>query len=183
MAVPAAAVAQQLRTRLPGLPTLKLHKLLYYCQGHHLAVTGDALFEETISAWDMGPVVGQLWHAEQGGTIDLAPVPLTESQLNTVGYVISRYGQLTGTDLKHLTHAEDPWRRADSGRQPGSSARIEPLWLIEWFARDAEDEHDEPGLLDSDEVRAWLSGASDRRVEGLAADDLEMLRARATRAV
>jgi uncharacterized phage-associated protein len=38
----------------------KLHKLLYYCQGHHLATFGLPLFDESISAWDMGPVVGTL---------------------------------------------------------------------------------------------------------------------------
>ena len=65
MTVPAHDVADALRERLPGLRTKKLHKLLYYCQGHHLAVFDEPLFRETISAWDMGPVVGELWKAEQ----------------------------------------------------------------------------------------------------------------------
>lgn len=58
-------VAIELRRRLPGLGVKKLHKLLYYCQGHHLATFGRPLFNETISAWDMGPVVGALWFAEK----------------------------------------------------------------------------------------------------------------------
>jgi hypothetical protein len=37
MVVSAHDVAAALRARLPDLPTKKLHKLLYYCQGHHLA--------------------------------------------------------------------------------------------------------------------------------------------------
>ncbi|HZP14298.1 MAG TPA: Panacea domain-containing protein, partial [Nocardioides sp.] len=76
-------VARELRRRLPDLPTKKLHKLLYYCQGHHLAQVGEPLFVETISAWDMGPVVGTLWHHERTS----APLPpasdLTEAHLNT----------------------------------------------------------------------------------------------------
>src|SRR3712207_5542810 len=65
MAYRAADVAAEIRARLGGVPVKKLHKLLYYCQGHHLAATGQPLFSESVSAWDMGPVVGQLWKSEQ----------------------------------------------------------------------------------------------------------------------
>src|SRR4051812_11408513 len=80
-------VAAEIRRRLPGVPTKRLHKLLYYCQGHHLATFGEPLFSETISAWDMGPVVGQLWYAEsqQGGPLNDGLHDLDEGELNTVG--------------------------------------------------------------------------------------------------
>jgi uncharacterized phage-associated protein len=65
MAVPARAIAAALRERLPDIGSVKLHKLLYYCQGHHLATFGEPLFSETISARDMGPVVGTLWREEK----------------------------------------------------------------------------------------------------------------------
>jgi Antitoxin SocA-like, Panacea domain len=83
--VHATDVAAELRRHLPDLPTKKLHKLLYYCQGHHLAATGESLFSETISAWDMGPVVGTLWFAEKDRGPSPSATALTESQLNTVG--------------------------------------------------------------------------------------------------
>ena len=51
----AADVAAELRRRLPGIGAKKLHKLLYYCQGHHLADIRHPLFIESIAAWDMGP--------------------------------------------------------------------------------------------------------------------------------
>lgn len=73
MSVSARDVAAALRERLPGLPAKKQHKLLYYCQGHHLVATGEPLFTETISAWDMGPVVGTLWYEERTG--DARPAP------------------------------------------------------------------------------------------------------------
>ena len=69
MAATAHTIAAELRRRLPGLGAKKLHKLLYYCQGHHLATFNRALFDETISAWDMGPVVGTLWRQEKDGDI------------------------------------------------------------------------------------------------------------------
>src|SRR5437773_4537685 len=106
MTLSAREVAAVLRERLPGLPAKKLHKLLYYCQGHHLAAFGEPLFRETISAWDMGPVVGTLWYREKHGDVSRHHADLDEAQLNTIGYVISRYGALTGRDLENLTHSE-----------------------------------------------------------------------------
>ena len=85
MAVSAHDVARALRARLPGIGALKLQKLLYYCQGHHLAATGEPLFTEAIKAWDNGPVVGQLWHAERHGEPEPPAHDLTEGQLNTIG--------------------------------------------------------------------------------------------------
>src|SRR3712207_5760448 len=119
--LPARDVAAVVRQRLPGVGVKKLHKLLYYCQGHHLATFGRPLFDETVSAWDMGPVVGSLWFAEKQGTErqETPPASLGEAELNTVGYLLSRYGRLSGRDLEVLSHGEDPWRRADRHRRPG----------------------------------------------------------------
>jgi uncharacterized phage-associated protein len=173
--VSAHDVAVLLRERLPGVPVKKLHKLLYYCQGHHVAIFGRPLFTDTISAWDMGPVVGTLWFRESRGEPPPAPRELTEAQLNTVGYVISRYGALTGRDLETLTHNEKPWRRADRIRRPGESARIELDWIRDHFAAD----HEEDQIpLDSAQVRQWLEGADARRREFVRPDSPEEIRAR-----
>jgi hypothetical protein len=74
-------VAAVLRDRLPGLPTKKLHKLLYYCQGHHLATFDAPLFRETILAWGMGPVVASLWRQEKAGAAPAKLAGLDEVQL------------------------------------------------------------------------------------------------------
>src|SRR5919199_6311744 len=102
MSLPARVVAAAVRERLPGVGIKKLHKLLYYCQGHHLATFGRPLFDETVSAWDMGPVVGSLWFAEKQGIVPAGDPsgPLGEAELNTVGYVLSRYGRLSGRGLE-----------------------------------------------------------------------------------
>src|SRR6267142_391213 len=135
MTASAHDIAAALRERLPGLPTVKLHKLLYYCQGHHLAAFGEPLFTEPVSAFDMGPMVAELWRYEKQNS---RPAPAQhiddEAVLNTIGYVMSRYGGMTGRDLINLSHAEDPWRRADSRRAPGGSTRIEAEWIREYFA-------------------------------------------------
>jgi uncharacterized phage-associated protein len=119
----AADVAVELRRRLPGVGVKKLHKRLYDCQGHHLADVGRPLFAESIAAWDMGPVVGKLWKSEQVNPPAASVRTLDHAALNTIGYVVSRYGALTGRDLEILSHGEQPWARA---RQHGQSAAIDP---------------------------------------------------------
>lgn len=180
VSVPARAVAAVVRERLPGVGVKKLHKLLYYCQGHHLATFGRPLFDDSVSAWDMGPVVGSLWFAEKQGltSVDGPPQALGEAELNTVGYVLSRYGRLSGRDLEVLSHAEEPWQRADHSRRPGASARIEPEWMRAYFAATDDDD----GIpLDSDVVSAWLAGAHERSGSPPAHDDPQRLRARLER--
>jgi uncharacterized phage-associated protein len=177
MSASAHDVAAALRDRLPGLPTKKLHKLLYYCQGHHFAAKGEPLFRETISAWDMGPVVGTLWREEKEGGERPPVTQLSESQLNTVGYVVSRYGGLTGGDLETLTHSESPWQRANQRRLPGASSRIEPSWMREHFHAVAAPDEDEM-QLDSTEVAAWLKDAPARRKDELRPDSRAAIFAR-----
>jgi uncharacterized phage-associated protein len=178
MTVSAHDVARELRARHRGLPVMKLHKLLYYCQGHHLAAFGEPLFRETISAWDMGPVVGTLWKQENAGEMPGPGAELTEAQLNTIGYVLSRYGALTGIDLAHLTHSETPWKRADANRPAGGATRIREEWIKDYFETSGSADEDDEVLPDRVAVRELLRGAEARRAEPLSPDSLEELRAR-----
>ena len=102
-----------------------------------------------------------------------------EAQLNTVGYVLSRYGALTGHDLENLTHSEAPWQLADSGRRPGESARIKVEWIKQYFrtSGSADDEEDVI-LLDSASVTKWLQDAEKRREGPSRPDNREALEAR-----
>lgn len=177
--VSAYEIAAELRKRLPGIGTKKLHKLLYYCQGHHLSTFGTPLFAETISAWDMGPVVGALWYQETENGVTGVTAAMDEAGLNTLGYVVSRYGALSAHDLEHLTHSEDPWQEANARRSPGTSVKIPAESIASYFRRaDAdEDEHVTP-LPDVDEVDAWLKGAASRRDETGITDSIAEIRAR-----
>jgi len=178
MPVSAHDVAAVLRARLPGLGTTKLHKLLYLCQGHHLAVFGVPLFAETISAWDNGPVVGTLWWEEKERGIVGSTRQLGEAELNTIGYVISRYGSLTARDLVNLTHSQEPWKSANAIRRQGERVTIRPEQIKYYFANSDGDDEDEAPLLDSEAVTSWLQGADQRRTTTEQPDDLEALRAR-----
>lgn len=131
----------------------------------------------------MGPVVGALWYQEENHLEAAPPRALTEGQLNTVGYVLSRYGALTGGDLERLAHNEAPWREANRRRNPGESARIDMEALRVFFRSEgAPDDSDPSGLRpDSEAVRQWLTGADARRHEPRKPDTLEALRARLAR--
>ena len=176
MGVTAEAVAAELRAREPGIGKLKLHKLLYYCQGHHLATFGVPLFEETVSAWDKGPVVGRLWHRENVGGGDNDPAPPGEAELNTIGYVMSRYGALSGRDLMHLTHSEEPWRRADTDRRARESKPIAQSWMRDYFRDEVDD--DDGIVLDTAAVKDWLEDAEAGLDEPATRDDPAEIAAR-----
>jgi uncharacterized phage-associated protein len=133
MPISAHDVAAVIRSRLPHVGAVKLHKLLYYCQGHHLAAFDEPLFSETISAWDMGPVVGTFRYEDQAGVKPQGEVSLNEAQLNTIGYVVSRYGKMTGRELAIMTHGEMPWNRANEGRPEHGTAPIKLEWIREYF--------------------------------------------------
>ena len=177
--IPAQQVAAELRSRLPGLGVKKLHKLLYYCQGHHLATFGSPLFPESISAWDMGPVVGSLWKSERDNGIDDRLIDLDEAVLNTVGYVVSRYGALTGSDLERLTHNEDPWLDADAKRKKGGGMRISTDAIATFFHTNKADSEDQEIQPDPAQVQDWLRGATDTGRQQSTPDTYAGIRARA----
>lgn len=164
MTVPARDVATALRERLPRLQGVKEHKLLYYCQAHHLAAFGEPLFRESISAWDNGPVVTEYWHNQRESATPGSSATLNEAQLNTIGYVVSRYGRLSPRDLINLSHAEDPWRRANKkrGLLKRRTARIEHEWMREYFRQEPIGEEDD-AWPDGSEVRRWLDSVASER--------------------
>ena len=175
--VSAHDVADELRRQVPGVPVKKLHKLLYYCQGHHLAHFGEPLFTESVMAWDMGPVVAQLWKAEMDGRLALAGQPLDPGQLNTIGYVVSRYGRLTGHDLELLSHAEEPWRQADATRPTGGTIRIDLDALRAFFSAEGGPDPELP-WPEADQIARLAVGAEHRRMAMPVADDLSELQRR-----
>jgi hypothetical protein len=128
----------------------------------------------------MGPVIGSLWHEEREGEHEIPPAELGEAELNTIGYVLSRYGALSGVDLRHLTHSEQPWRDADNRRIHGTSARIPIEAIRDYFTSAQSDDEPDGGLtpLDADAVAAWLKDAPARRSEPARRDSVEGLRSR-----
>src|SRR5262249_9440233 len=84
LVVSAHDVARELRQRLPHAGDVKIHKLLYYCQGWHLARYGDPLFNEPVEAWANGPVVADLWRDEKYHQPAPAPQGLDDAMHKTL---------------------------------------------------------------------------------------------------
>jgi uncharacterized phage-associated protein len=107
------------------LSNLKLQKLLYYAQGHHLAQRRASLFTDPIQAWSHGPVVPQVYHEFKGSGSSSIELPQTDpfiwSDVDPVtteflSKVWNTYGGFSAGRLRNMTHEEPPWKahwRAD----------------------------------------------------------------------
>lgn len=104
------------------ISTMKLHKLLYYCQAWNLVWEEKPLFKEKIEAWANGPVVRQVFYYHRGlfeiskrdfalGNAGL----LSEGQHDTIDSVMEFYGSKSAQWLIDQTHLEMPWRKARKG--------------------------------------------------------------------
>ena len=133
-------VVRELRERLPEAGDVKLHKLAYYCQGWHLAWTGQAMFSEPVEAWANGPVVADLWHDEKRRRLRPPAQPPDDGQFAVIDYVVGRYGRYTGRELVRKTHLEDPWRDVSESEDSFAAANPEITHesLRAWFSQDDE---------------------------------------------
>ena len=99
------------------MTTMKLQKLVYYCQAWSLVWDEEPLFPEKIEAWANGPVVPELFLLHKG-QFKVRSIPagkpekLNKKQRETVLAVINYYGNKSSQWLSDLTHIEDPWRNA-----------------------------------------------------------------------
>lgn len=113
--VSALDVAAYILSHLGPMTTMKLQKIVYYCQAWSLVWDEKLLFKEDIEAWANGPVVRKLFNYHRGqymissvliGNPDL----LDDQQKETVEAVLDYYGNKSSQWLSDLTHMEDPWK-------------------------------------------------------------------------
>jgi len=126
------------------ITTMKLQKLVYYCQAWSLVWDDKPLFDETIEAWASGPVVRSLYDCHKGlFEISAATTAFkydvskfTSNQRETMDSVIGYYGEKSAHWLSELTHAENPWKEAREGLLPGErgSNEITLSALVEYYS-------------------------------------------------
>lgn len=122
------------------MTTMKLQKLLYYCQAWSLVWDEEPLFYEAIEAWANGPVVREVFEEHRNMfNIDRAsgdPSRLSSKQIETIDGVLSFYGEKNSQWLSDLTHMEDPWRNARVGLAPGerSNKIISHAAMMEYYS-------------------------------------------------
>ena len=96
---------------------MKLQKLVYFCQGHFMALCGKPLFNDPIQAWEHGPVCPTLYNVFK----PYGPLPLTfsmtpqmitldENEKRIISMVYDSYKAYSTSGLRNLTHKEGPWK-------------------------------------------------------------------------
>lgn len=117
-------VAAYILSECGEMTTMKLQKLVYYCQAWSLVWDETPIFPETIEAWANGPVVRELYNHHQGQfrirTIGKGkPDNLKDEEKQTIKAVLDYYKDFTSQQLSERTHEEPPWKGARSGLKDG----------------------------------------------------------------
>ena len=127
---------------------LKLHKLLYFAQANYLASTGYRLFTSDIEAFEHGPVVEEIRpHFKQYGrqiivsaddavahnaTQDAKELPL--DVIEFLDAIWQRFGQLSASELRQISHDDAPW---EEHYDPGQLRSVIPDKEIQqWYRND-----------------------------------------------
>lgn len=122
------------------MTNLKLNKLLYYTQGVCLSRTGKPLFENRIEAWELGPVVPEIYRkykvcgknpiASEEDTLNLSS--LSEEDREILFDVMREFGQYTGSKLVSFTHQPGtPWSKT---KEAGKTL-IDPGLIQDYFIK------------------------------------------------
>lgn len=123
-------VARYIIEQMGPMTTMKLQKLVYYCQSWSLAWEEEPLFQEDFQAWANGPVCVELFREHRGmfkvGNDFLSEYKtdnvFNEDQLETIGIVIEDYGDDEPYELSELTHKERPWKETRGSLAPGENS-------------------------------------------------------------
>ncbi len=113
-------VASYILQKKGTMTTMKLQKLVYYCQAWSLVWDEKPLFLEPIQAWANGPVIPVLFDKHRGNysisSISNGKISnLSIEQKETIDKVLEHYGDKSANWLIELTHLEAPWRNARKG--------------------------------------------------------------------
>jgi uncharacterized phage-associated protein len=120
-------VAAYILKRQGPMTTMKLQKLVYYCQAWHATWEDEPLFRAKIRAWANGPVCPDLYRRHRGMFrvgLRTAAVwgadcsQLKEHERESIDIVLGSYGDKSAQFLSDLTHREPPWHDARKGFAP-----------------------------------------------------------------
>ena len=117
-----SAVAVYILQKLGPMSTMKLQKLMYYCQCWSLVWDDRPMFDNRIEAWVNGPVIVDLYNLHKGHFLvsadffkDKKCTELDEAAIETIEAVLDFYGHRNPQELSLMTHYEEPWKNARIG--------------------------------------------------------------------
>lgn len=110
-------VASYVLGKLGSMSTMRLQKLVYYCQVWSLVWDEEPLFLEDIEAWANGPVIRELFNYHRGhyniSEVTIGnPDTMSSAQKATIDAVLDFYGDKSAQWLIDLSHMEEPWKKA-----------------------------------------------------------------------
>lgn len=117
------------------LETVKLQRLLWFCQGWHYGAYNTSLFAEDFEAWTLGPVVPAIHHRHPGvhevsANHDFGgdATRLTNTHKEIVNAVIATYGGMNVFELVEHTRREDtPWFKMMQARRDAGVSEDTPV--------------------------------------------------------
>ncbi len=96
------------------ITNLKLHKLMYYAQGCHLAMYNEPLFNEEIYNWEYGPVVKSIYQCNSKNPFtEYKQIKIDEKTNALLEEVYKVFGKFSAWALMEMTHSEDPWKNTN----------------------------------------------------------------------
>lgn len=104
------------------ISNLKLQKLLYYAQGMHLALYGEPLFNDSIVAWQYGPVVEDVYQTYRTNGSDgikefsQPEENFSDSEESVLQFTQKAFGQFSAWKLSEMTHEETPWQETEANK-------------------------------------------------------------------
>ena len=121
-------VAKYILKKTGTITTMKLQKLVYYCQAWSLGWDDVPLFNEEFEAWANGPVSPDLFAKHKGRFVvdssflsEISEYDFSSDAIETMDSVLEYYGDKEPQWLSELTHKEAPWKEARVGVPAGVS--------------------------------------------------------------
>lgn len=121
-------VASYILKKQGEMTTLKLQKLVYYCQAWSLVWDEKPVYNEEIQAWANGPVEPDLFCQHQGQYL-ISDIPVGDADKvkgdgrDTVEMTLRHYGDKPAYWLVRLSHSEPPWIEAWYDCPPSQQGR------------------------------------------------------------
>lgn len=129
---------------------MKLQKLVYYAHGWYAGYVHQPLINESVEAWQYGPVIPSLYHEFKrygAGPIkskatdfladgfSVVPPPADPNLRAFLDNVWKSYGRYTGVALSEMTHAVgSPWHKTWASHQGMRSVDIPFETIDEHFS-------------------------------------------------
>lgn len=113
-----------------------IQKLCYYAQAMYLAVYGEPLFEEKISAWENGPVIEDVYKTYRYNNfiINLLSNSISNKEEEILKVINSVYGYKTPQELIETTHSEEPWKQYENvAKDRNNNPEIDKETIKEYY--------------------------------------------------